>query len=330
VIVVTGGAGFIGSNLIAALRAHKDYADQEIVVCDRLGKDDKWRNLAKHEVTDFVLPEQFFETMTRLAPRVSAVVHLGAISSTLERDVDAIVENNFRFSLDLWDWSVRHGVRFIYASSAATYGDGAQGFRDEPSIEALGRLRPLNAYGWSKNLFDRRVARLATTGRKPIQWAGLKFFNVFGPNEYHKGEMRSLIAKTYAAAAAGGTVRLFKSHDPRYRDGGQLRDFIYVKDAVDIVLWLLDEPDISGLFNVGTGQARSFADLIGAMFHAIGQEPRIEYVDMPVELRAQYQYFTQADTGNLRAAGYRKPFTTLEAGVSDYVRNFLAKPDPYR
>jgi len=329
-IVVTGGAGFIGSNLIAALRAHKEHGDEEIVVCDRFGTDDKWRNLAKHEVTDFVQPEQFFDVMTRQAPRVSIAIHLGAISSTTETNVDAIVENNFRFSLDLWEWCVRHGVRFIYASSAATYGDGAQGFRDEASVEALGRLRPLNAYGWSKNLFDRRVARLALTGKKPIQWAGLKFFNVYGPNEYHKGEMRSLIAKNFRIAADGGAVRLFKSHDPRYRDGGQLRDFIYVKDAVDVILWLLEEPDTSGLFNVGTGQARSFADLIGAMFNALEKPPRIDYVDMPVELRAQYQYFTQADTGNLRAAGYRKPFTTLEAGVGDYVRNYLAKPDSYR
>ncbi|MBM3555491.1 MAG: ADP-glyceromanno-heptose 6-epimerase [Alphaproteobacteria bacterium] len=329
-IVVTGGAGFIGSNVVAALKASREWKDQDIVVCDSFGKDDKWRNLAKHEIADVVAPEAYFQTMTPLAPSVSAVIHMGAISSTTERDVDLILNSNFRFSLDLWTWCARHGVRLIYASSAATYGDGAQGFKADLDPAALARLNPLNAYGWSKHLFDRRVARLSRGGRKPLQWAGLKFFNVFGPNEYHKGEMRSLIAKSYPRAKAGEAVRLFKSHDPRYADGGQLRDFVYVKDAVDVILWLLDNSDVNGLFNVGTGKARSFADLIGAMYRAMNLAPKIDYVDMPMEIRNQYQYFTEADMSGLRQAGYRKPFTAIEDAVADYVTGYLAKDDPYR
>jgi ADP-L-glycero-D-manno-heptose 6-epimerase len=327
-IVVTGGAGFIGSNLAAALEAR---GIAELVVCDRLGREDKWRNIAKRELAAIVPPEQLLDFLDAHAKDISCLFHMGAISATTERDADLIVRENFTLSLALWDWCARRGVRLIYASSAATFGDGARGFDDDGSIAALARLRPLNAYGWSKHLFDRRVARLvADGGAAPPQWAGLKFFNVYGPNEAHKGSMKSVVAHIYPRAVAGEPARLFRSHRPDYADGGQLRDFIWVGDCVEVMLWLHDNPGTSGLFNVGTGTARSFADLAAAVYRALGREPRIEFVDTPVEIRDKYQYFTQADMGRLRAAGYGRQFTPLEAGVTEYVRDFLHAADPYR
>jgi ADP-L-glycero-D-manno-heptose 6-epimerase len=326
-IVLTGGAGFIGSNILARLAE----AGREIVVVDRLGLGDKWRNIAKHKLRDIVKPESIFGLLAREGSRIEAIVHMGAISSTTERDVDLILENNLRLSLDLWEWCAIHQVRLIYASSAATYGDGAQGFEDEATGTALGRLKPLNAYGWSKHAFDRRVIGDVEAGRpRPPQWAGLKFFNVYGPNEYHKGTMKSVVAHMYPDIMAAGRVFLFKSHRSDYEDGGQLRDFVSVADAAEIVLWLLEHPEVSGLFNVGTGKARSFADLARATFAALDRPPEIYYRDMPEELRARYQYFTQACMDRLREAGYAKPFTTLEMGVADYVRSYLATEDPYR
>lgn len=325
--IVTGGAGFIGSNIVAALAAR----GAEIVVCDRLGSGDKWRNLAKHLVTGFVAPQDLPAFLSANAGSVASVVHMGAISSTTEADADLIVDTNIKFSTLLWDWCASHDVPLVYASSAATYGDGAQGFSDDNDPAALAALRPLNAYGWSKLAFDRFVVDQVRRGRRrPPQWAGLKFFNVYGPNEYHKGDMMSVVAKNHATAATGGRVRLFKSHRPDYADGGQLRDFVHVRDCVDVVLWLLERGDIDGIFNVGSGQARSFADLMAALYHAVGREPAIDYVDMPDHLRAKYQYFTQADLTRLRAAGYTAPMTGLEDGVSDYVRSFLSASDPYR
>ena len=327
-IVVTGGAGFIGSNVVAALNGRGRH---DVAVIDRLGADDKWRNLQKRELADCVAPEDIWPFLEARRGAVEAVVHMGAISATTERDADLILRTNFRLSLDLWDWCARTGARFVYASSAATYGEGEQGFLDEESPEALARLRPLNPYGWSKQLFDRRVVRLLQEGApRPPQWAGLKFFNVYGPNEYHKGEMRSWLAKTCAPAAAGETVRLFRSHRPDYADGGQQRDFVHVDDCVAVVLWLLERPGTSGLFNVGSGEARSWLDLAQALFAALGQAPRIEFVDMPAELQGRYQYFTQAEMGKLRQAGYAAPFAKLEDGVAAYVRGFLTAADPYR
>jgi ADP-L-glycero-D-manno-heptose 6-epimerase len=327
-IVVTGGAGFIGSNLVAALaeRGHS-----ELVVVDRLGQDAKWRNVAKHELADILPPEALPGFLDANRGQVEAIFHMGAISATTERDVDLIVESNLRLSLDLWDWCARFGTRYVYASSAATYGDGTLGFVDDPSCEALARLRPLNAYGWSKHAFDRRVARIISQGGpKPPQWAGLKFFNVYGPNEGHKGEMKSVVAKTYPRAASGEAAVLFRSHHPDYADGGQLRDFVWVGDCVDVMLWLLNSPEVSGLFNCGSGKARSFADLTRAVYAALDLEPQIEFVDTPVEIRDKYQYFTEADLTRLRAAGYAKPTTSLEDGIGEYVRNFLHTEDPYR
>jgi ADP-L-glycero-D-manno-heptose 6-epimerase len=236
-----------------------------------------------------------------------------------------------RATLDLLQWCTNAGKRLIYASSAATYGDGSAGFDDDPSCEALSRLRPLNAYGWSKHFVDRRVARLARNGMPlPPQWAGLKFFNVYGPNEYHKGSMRSVIAQNFPAVQRGEAVRLFRSRRPDYPDGGQVRDFIYVKDCVAVISWLLANPAVRGLFNVGTGMARSWLDLANALFSAANRPPRIEFIDMPPQLVEKYQYFTQARVERLRAAGYREPFTSLEQGVADYVQQYLARSDPYR
>ena len=325
-ILVTGGAGFIGSNIVAHLATSAD-----VVVCDWLKKDERWRNLAKHDIADLVSPEQLEEFLAVRGDEFEAIVHMGAISATTERDVDAIVKNNFVLSRDLWRWCAEYSCRFIYASSAATYGGGEAGFLDDQTPAALARLRPLNAYGWSKQLFDRHVVRsLASDGPHPPQWAGLKFFNVYGPNEYHKGEMASVISKIFPRVERGETVKLFRSHNPEYEDGGQLRDFIYVADCVRAVDWLLHNEQVNGLFNLGTGKARSFADLARAVFSALDREPAIEYIDTPLEIRDRYQYFTQAEMAKLRDAGYREEFTELEDGVADYVRNYLATDDPYR
>lgn len=326
-IVVTGGAGFIGSNIIAALCKS---GRREIVVCDWFGTTDKWRNIAQHEIYEIIRPEDLFDFLNQNKLRIEAIIHMGAISSTTERDIDKIVAANFRLSCDLWDWCSKSGTPFIYASSAATYGDGAAGFVDDWNPDALAKLRPLNAYGWSKHAFDRRVARLVTSGRpSPLIWAGLKFFNVYGPNEYHKAEMRSVICQIVDTVQRGDTVKLFKSHHPDYPDGGQLRDFVYVKDCADLVLWLLTRGEYKGIYNVGTGKARSFADLAHAVFRAMNVAPRIEYIDTPPEIRSNYQYFTQAEMGNLRALGYAHPFTELEHGVTDYVQNYLLSKTPY-
>jgi len=263
--------------------------------------------------------------------KLDAVVHMGAISDTTATDADLVMENNFRCSMRLLDWCTGAGVPFIYASSAATYGDGEAGFSDDERPAALAKLRPRNPYGWSKHLFDRRVLRAVASGEKhPPQWVGLKFFNVYGPNEYHKGPMLSLIARSAAKLAAGEPLRLFRSQRFDYPDGGQRRDFIHVVDVVDVMLWLLDNPKVSGLFNLGTGQAHSWLELGRAMFAAVGKPERIEFIDLPQEIAAAYQYFTEAEMGRLRAAGYESPFTPLEAGVADYVQRYLLAADPYR
>jgi ADP-L-glycero-D-manno-heptose 6-epimerase len=324
-LLVTGGAGFIGSNLVAALNG---MGRPDIVVSDVLGSAGKWRNLGKRRIADLIPPGELMAWLD--GRKLDALVHLGAISDTTASDADLVLETNFRLSLRLIDWCTAARTRFIYASSAATYGDGEL-FDDDATPAALGRLKPMNLYGFSKHLFDLAVAERSAKGAKlPPQWAGLKFFNVFGPNEYHKGEMMSLIAKRFDAARDGKPVRLFKSHRSGIADGGQKRDFIYVDDAVAVMCWLLETPSVSGIFNVGTGNARSFRDLITAMFAALGREPQIEYIDMPAELRDQYQYFTQARIEKLRRAGYNAGFTPLEAAVHSYVNSFLNRPDRYR
>ena len=328
-VLVTGGAGFIGSNIVAELTAD---ATLDVAVCDRLRDAalGKWRNLAQHPIADFVLPEDLQRWLATRGADIEAVIHMGAISSTREPDADKIIATNFALSRDLYEWCAHNARRFIWASSAATYGDGMAGFDDDPASPALAALRPLNAYGWSKSLFDQYVAREAGRGRAPAQHAGLKFFNVYGPNEGHKGAMRSVVAKIWPDVVAGRPVKLFKSYRDGIADGAQQRDFIYVRDVAKVVAWLFHRGDVNGLFNLGSGQARSFLDLANAVFLASGQAPRIEYVDMPPELGAQYQYFTQARMERLRAAGYDAPFASLEDGVADYVNGFLATADPYR
>jgi ADP-L-glycero-D-manno-heptose 6-epimerase len=325
-ILVTGGAGFIGSNVVAALCER----GVPVAVCDRLGSDDRWRNLAKADFHDLVDPDRLDDWL-RSRQQLDAVVHLGAISSTTERDADLVFEVNVRLSSRVWDWCAAHRTPLIYASSAATYGAGEQGFDDDQRPAALARLRPLNAYGWSKHFFDRRVLRSVDAGEpSPPQWVGLKFFNVYGPNEYHKGTMQSVVAQKYPLLAGGKPVTLFTSHHPDYPDGGQMRDFVYVDDCVDVVLWLLEHPRVSGLYNLGTGRARSFADLARAMAAAAGVAPRLEFIPMPEAIRPNYQYFTEARMQKLRDAGYDRPFTSIEDGVRRYVERHLAGPDRYR
>ncbi len=326
-ILITGGAGFIGSNIAAALCARGTH---RVVICDMLGSGGKWRNLRNHAVYEIISPANLFYWLEMYGGTIDAIIHMGAISSTTETNVDLFLESNQALTHLLYRWCAEQSKRFIYASSAATYGDGAQGFDDDAGLPYLNRLRPLNPYGWSKQLCDRYIAHaLAQREAAPPQWAGLKFFNVYGPNEYHKDDQRSVVAVKYPDAQAGKAVRLFKSYRADYPDGGQMRDFVYVKDCVSVVLWLLDNPRICGLFNVGTGKARSFADLARALFAALGREPVIDYIDMPEALRGTYQYFTEARLNRLRQAGYAQPFASLEDGVRDYVQAYLTQPDPY-
>ena len=328
VVLVTGGAGFIGSNVVARLA--RDWS-REVVVCDWLGaaEEGRWRNIAKRPIADIIPPESLFDWLGRRGEDLELIVHLGAISSTTEPDVDKIVRNNFILSRDIFGWCAEHSRRLIYASSAATYGDGDLGFDDDTGLDALAALRPLNAYGWSKALFDVHAVRAAQRGGAPPQWVGLKFFNVYGPNEAHKGSMKSVVAQIWPDVARGRMVQLFKSHRPDVADGGQLRDFVYVRDVVDVIAWLAERPDVSGVFNLGSGRARSFRELAEAVFAAAGKPPQIEYKPMPEALQGRYQYFTEARMERLRAAGYDGQFTSLEDGVGDYVRGYLSQPDPY-
>ena len=327
-IVVTGGAGFIGSNLVASLEAA---GAGDIAVVDALGSGEKWRNLANRSLAAVIEPGDLMAFLARNAKAIDLVFHMGAISDTTATDADLIVRTNFTLPLALWDWCAANKIRFIYASSAATYGDGGQGFDDLQEFAALRRLKPLNAYGWSKHEFDLRVAHTVEAGgARPPQWVGLKFFNVYGPNEYHKGSQRSVAHQVHEHAAVNGTCTLFKSHHPKYADGGQLRDFVWVGDCCDIMMWLKDHPEVNGLYNLGSGKARTFADLAVAVYRANNREPKIRYVDTPPAIREKYQYFTEAAMARLRAAGYRKPMTELEDGVRHYVHDFLATPSPYR
>ena len=326
-IIVTGGAGFIGSNIVAELE-QQGYKD--IVVVDWLGSDDKWKNIAKRELAAVIQPEQLSEFLENHKSEIEAIIHMGAVSATTEKDVDLIIKSNFQLSWELWCFCRDNDKQFIYASSAATYGDGSSGFIDRDDLEFVNKLRPLNAYGWSKALFDRKVAREVLEKRKtPKQYAGLKFFNVYGPNEYHKGGQKSVVAHIFPQVKNDEEVKLFKSYNSQYADGQQLRDFVWVGDCAAVVMWLLKNPQVNGLFNVGTGQARSFYDLAKATWTAMNKEPKIGFKDMPEELRGKYQYYTQADLTKLRSSGYDKPMTSLEDGIRQYVQNYLNKNDPY-
>ena len=325
-LLVTGGAGFIGSNVVAALN---DAGRADVAVCDVLGHGSKWRNLAKRQLADIVPPSELPAWLN--GRRLDAMIHLGAISETTASDGDLVIETNFRLSMRLLDWCTANATPFIYASSASTYGDGAQGFRDDDSVSGLKALRPMNLYGWSKHLFDMAVARRAARGEKlPPQWVGLKFFNVFGPNEYHKGTMMSVLARRFDDLKSGRPVQLFKSHREGIADGDQRRDFIYVEDAIRVMMWLLATPSVSGIFNVGTGNARSFKDMMLAAYAALGARPNIQYVEMPEAIRGSYQYFTESDVDRLQRAGYNGGFRSLEQTVETYIKDFLNSADRFR
>jgi ADP-L-glycero-D-manno-heptose 6-epimerase len=321
-IVVTGGAGFIGSAFVAKLN---DEGHDAIIVVDELGRSEKWKNLVKRKFADYIHKDAFLEMIigNRVPFPVEAVVHMGACSSTTEQDADYLIKNNFHYTCLLADWALAHGVRFVYASSAATYGDGDCGFSDDD--QQTRELQPINMYGYSKQLFDLRVLREGLQDRV----AGIKFFNVFGPNEYHKGEMTSVVFKAFHQIRETGKVRLFKSYRPEYGDGGQKRDFVYIRDCVEILWWLLNHREANGIFNLGTGQARTWNDLIRAVFAALERPVGIDYIEMPEVLREQYQYFTEARMDKLRAADCPVRFRPLEDAVGDYVKNHLLKADSY-
>jgi ADP-L-glycero-D-manno-heptose 6-epimerase len=326
-ILVTGGAGFIGSNLVAALR---ERALGPVFICDRIDAEEKSRNLKNHPAAAIIEPELLDAWLDTQGGSLDTIFHMGASSSTVATDANFVLDTNFDLSLRLWRWCANHDVRLIYASSAATYGDGRAGFDDDNDLTALSRLKPLNLYGWSKHLFDIDAVMLAAAGVAPPQWAGLKFFNVYGPNEYHKGGQRSLVVQLYRQIRDTGQARLFRSHNPDYADGDQERDFVWVGDCVDIMLWLYDNPRASGIFNVGTGAARSFADLARACFQAMERPEKIEYFATPENIRRHYQYHTQATMERLGHAGYTGAPTALEDGVRQYILNYLSTNDPHR
>lgn len=314
--IVTGGAGFIGSNIVAALNAR---GDDDILIVDKLGKDEKWKNLVGLRYADYLEGDEFRQAIHQdTLDKVTAVFHMGACSATTEKDAAYLADNNYRFTRDLCEWCLRSGSRFIYASSGATYGDGMLGYSDEDDVTPT--LKPLNMYGYSKHMFDLWALR---NGMLNEEIVGLKFFNVYGPREDHKGDMRSVVNKAFGQIQAEGRVSLFKSYHPDYKDGEQVRDFVYVKDAVEVCLYFAEHRRVSGLYNVGTGTSRTWVDLARAVFAAMGRKPEIEFVEMPEHLRGKYQYRTEADIAKLRRAGYEAPMTALEDGVRDYVQQWL-------
>lgn len=324
-IIITGATGFIGSYLQANLYQLKE----KTVIVDWLGDEGKWRNVARH-TPDFIVAPENLRYFLDITHDITAVIHLGAISETTARDGDLVWKTNVDLSIFLWKWCAEHQIRFIYASSAATYGNASQieEFSDAP--ERMGLLKPLNLYGWSKHAFDTHILNMVENQQlTPSQWVGLKFFNVYGPNEYHKGKMISVVKVKFDEVRQGKPARLFKSDQPRLADGAQARDFIWVGDVVDVILWLLEHPEVNGIYNCGTGQARTYLDLAHAVCDAAGIFRKVEFIDMPEALHGQYQNFTQADMTRLRNVGYQKPFTSLEDGVGMYIQDYLLKADPY-
>ena len=322
-IIITGGAGFIGSAMLWELNRN---GEENIIVVDDLGSTttEKWRNLSGLNFTDFISKDLFPDLLDRNALKgISAIIHMGANSSTTETDADHLLTNNFGYSKKIASFCMAHDVRLLYASSAATYGDGSNGYTDK--IDGLNVLRPLNMYGYSKHLFDRWAVKQHILDKV----AGLKFFNVYGPNEYHKGDMSSVVYKAFHQILEKGSLSLFESHRPGYQAGEQLRDFIYVRDCTRIMAWMLENPSVTGLYNVGTGTARSFNDLANATFSALDRQPAINYIPMPETLRDKYQYYTCADISKLRSAGFNSAFTPIEDGIREYVQHYLSSDNPY-
>lgn len=317
-IIVTGGAGFIGSVLVKRLN---ELGSDNIVIVDRLGDSDKWKNLVGLKYADIYHKDDFISKIEEdsLPFRPEAIIHLGACSSTTEKDADYLLYNNYKYSQSLCAYALEKDIRFLYASSAATYGNGEEGYSDDES--KLDTLHPLNMYGYSKHMFDLWAKREEILD----EIVGIKFFNVFGPNEYHKGDMRSVVHKAYGQIRESGRVKLFKSYRNDFQDGMQKRDFIYVKDAVDMTLHFLQKKDKNGIYNVGTGKARTWVDLVDSIFSAMDIESNIEFIDMPENLRGKYQYFTEAEIGKIRNAGYSEEISSLEDAVNDYVKNYLIK-----
>ena len=316
-IIITGGAGFIGSNLVNKLVSKSNY---EIVSVDQ--NNEKNKHYFLNDNFKKILPEDLEIFIKNNNKKIIAIVHLGAITSTTEKNLDLIIKNNLELSIFLWSWCKKNNKRLIYASSAATYGDGSNLFDDREDDQYLSKLNPLNLYGWSKQIFDRLINKKK---EQPPQIVGLKFFNVYGPNENHKGNMKSIVLKIHQTISKGMDVKLFKSHNENYKDGEQLRDFIYVKDVVSIIEWFIDNPKLNGLFNVGTGVPRSFNDIAKAVFSNSNKREKITYIDTPIEIRNQYQYFTKANIKKLRGSGYLKDFFSLEDGIKDYIIKNLIK-----
>jgi len=319
--IVTGGAGFIGSAFVWKLN---ELGIDDILIVDNLGTTQKWKNLVNLRYYDYLHKDDFLEELyASRFPKIESIIHMGACSSTTELDADYLMDNNFHYTKELAKYCLANNIRLIYASSAATYGDGSLGFSDDHSI--IPKLKPLNMYGYSKQLFDLWALKKEILDKI----VGIKFFNVYGPNEYHKGDMKSVVCKAYYQIKETGKLKLFKSYKPEYKDGEQKRDFVYIKDCVDVMAWFLERRDVNGIFNLGTGKARTWNDLAKATFSAMGLETNIEYIDMPEAIRDKYQYFTQADMKKLQDAGYKRKFTSLEDAVKDYVQNYLSKENQY-
>lgn len=325
-IIVTGALGFIGSNLLE--RLEQEWCD-DIIAFDWFGNDSKWLNVAKRNHTEFHDPTILIQYIQENKSSIEAIIHLGAISSTIAKDGDLIVSTNYRLSISIFQLCQENGIQFIYASSAATYGDGSNGFQDKESLAYLSELRPLNIYGWSKSQFDIYVSRKKGYSSANAQVVGLKFFNVYGPNEYHKGGQQSVIRTFYESAVVSGEIKLFKSTSPKYVDGEQRRDFVYVDDCVDVIVWFLKNKMISGLFNVGTGSSVTYNQIASIVASFTG-DTKISFIDTPEQIKSQYQNFTCADISKLRQVGYRKQMTSIEFGISEYIEKYLTQFDKYK
>ena len=327
--VITGGAGFIGSNILAEIEKRQL---GEVVIADRLFDTAKWRNVSKrYSLRDIIFTENLIPYLNRHVNEVEAVLHFGAMYNSEAGHVDAIVHSNIHFTDDLFSWCTEHEKPLLFASTAGVYGDGAFGFKDDDARDALARLNPLTPMAWTKLFVERRIIEYEIQNKPvPPQWVSLRFFNLYGPNEYHKTGHQSVIPPIYNCAKNGKLFPLFRSDNPAYKNGDQMRDFMWIDDCADVVLWFLEHRDVTGVFNVGTGLARTYADVLRAVYAAVGEKPEMDFIDLPADLKGIYQYFTQADVTKLRAVGYTKSFTPLEEGVERYVKDWLSSSDPYR